>query len=246
MKLADLTWPQVDALDRGIVVLIPTGSLEQHGEHLPLLTDSILVTAVAEAVEATLPEDVLLLPTTWLGASQHHLPFAGSLSASFESYHQSLLAVVRSLVPHRFRTFFVMNGHGGNTELNGVAIRALKQEFPNSIFCHTGYWESSSEAIASVMEGPSKQIQHACEGETSLMMYVRPDLVRLDKRRKDGLKTEPSIPGVVWQFDEMTEMGSFGDSTLATAEKGKVIFDAAVSSMCDQVKALRSGVKLVG
>src|SRR5579872_5228377 len=118
MKLAELAWTEVAALDRGIVVLIPTGSLEQHGPHLPLFTDSILVTAVAEAVEGQLNDLVLLTPTLWLGASTHHLPFAGSLSASFESYVLAINAVVDSLSGQGFERFFIINGHGGNTSPN--------------------------------------------------------------------------------------------------------------------------------
>ena len=103
MKLAELSWPEVDALDRETVFVIPTGSLEQHGPHLPLFTDSILVTAVAEAVEAKLAASMVLTPTLWLGASTHHLAFAGSLSASFEGYVLAIAAVADSLSGQGFR-----------------------------------------------------------------------------------------------------------------------------------------------
>ena len=86
MILADMTWMEVDALDRNSIVLIPTGSLEQHGAHLPLLTDSLLATAVTTAVEEETKAMVLLTPCIWLGASGHHLNFAGTCSASMEGY----------------------------------------------------------------------------------------------------------------------------------------------------------------
>ncbi|MCH8979743.1 MAG: creatininase family protein, partial [Armatimonadetes bacterium] len=73
MKLADLTWQDAGQVDREAVVLIPTGSLEQHGPHLPLFTDTLLVTAAAEAIEFRLKDKVLLVPTVWLGCSGHHL-----------------------------------------------------------------------------------------------------------------------------------------------------------------------------
>src|ERR1700722_11241792 len=120
MKLAEMSWPEVATLDSDTVVLVPTGALEQHGPHMPLFTDSILVTAVAEAVEAKLGTSLLLTPTLWLGASTHHLPFAGSLSASFEGYVLAITAVVDSLSGQGFRKFFLINGHGGNVSPNDV------------------------------------------------------------------------------------------------------------------------------
>lgn len=246
MKLANLTWPEVDALERSIVVLVPTGSLEQHGQHLPLFTDSLIVTAVAEAIEARIPQSVLLTPTLWLGASQHHLSFAGSLSATFPGYHEALTAIVESLIPHRFRTFFTINGHGGNTESNGIAMRALKQKHPNLLIGHSGYFAPIAEAIAGVMEGEAKDMRHACEAETSLMMHLHPDLVRTDRLRDDGLVSDPKVAGMIWTFDEMTEMGSYGEATRGTAAKGKIIFEAAVDAMAEQLESLKNGVKLVG
>src|SRR4051812_29303804 len=121
MKLAELTWPNVEALSREVVVVIPTGSLEQHGPHLPLFTDSLIVTAVANAVEQAIPDSILLTPTLWLGASGHHLRFPGSLSADFDSYEGAILSVVQSLLPHGFHKFYVLNGHGGNSSPNDVA-----------------------------------------------------------------------------------------------------------------------------
>lgn len=246
MKLAHLTWPEVEALDRNIVVVIPTGSLEQHGPHLPLFTDSILATTVSEAVEANIPEQVLLTPTLWLGASGHHLKFPGTLSASMKGYMAAIEAVCESLIPHGFTKFFIVNGHGGNSEPNGVVMRELKAKYPALTFGHSGYYAPAAAEVAEVLEGPTKEIRHACEAEASLMMHVRPELVRKDKLRDDGLITEPNIFGVIHHFDEMTEQGSFGYATLATPEKGKKIFDAAVVAMTNQLQTLFEGYALIG
>lgn len=246
MKLAHLTWPDVEALDRNIVVVIPTGSLEQHGPHLPLFTDSILATAVSEAVESNIPDQVLLTPTLWLGASGHHLKFPGTLSASMRGYMAVIEAVCESLIPHGFTKFFIVNGHGGNSEPNGVVMRELKAKYPALTFGHSGYYAPVSEVVAGILEGPTKEIRHACEAEASLMMHVRPELVRREKLRDDGLVTEPSVFGVIHHFDEMTEMGSFGYATLATPEKGKIIFEAAVDGMTVQLQRLYEGYALIG
>ena len=246
MILANLTWQDVDALDRELVVLIPTGSLEQHGPHLPLFTDSLLATAVAEAVERRVSDSVLLTPTLWLGASGHHLAFPGSLSNSFEAYMGAIESVVESLLAHGFHKFFVLNGHGGNTEPNGMALRKLKARHPAASFGHSGYFAYAAEATAKVMKGPFKDIRHACEAEASLMLHLHPELVRKEKLRDDGLTSEPPIRGLIHHFDEMTEQGSLGYATLASAEKGRVIFEAAVEGASRELEALAKGYVLRG
>jgi len=241
-----MTWKEVDALDRNTIVLIPTGSLEQHGAHLPLLTDSLLATAVTSAVEGEVSDKVLLTPCIWLGASGHHLNFSGTCSASMEGYISALTAIVESLKRHRFHRFLVINGHGGNNEPNGVALRALKEKNPNLTLGHQGYYAFGEKAVAEVMEGPDKGIQHACEAETSLMMHLHPDKVRTDKLRDDGLRSDPPTQSLVKMWDEVSEEGSLGFATLATAEKGKKIFDACVSGVVNEVNAIHQGVVYVG
>ena len=244
MILSNLTWQDVEAVPRSVVVLIPTGSLEQHGPHLPLFTDSILVSAVAEAVEARLPEKIILTPTLWLGASAHHLEFPGTLSGDFTTYMGAIKSVAESLIGHGFTKFYVVNGHGGNTEPNGVVLRELKEAHKGLTFGHSGYFAFVEEFTKDVLEGPIKGIRHSCEAEVSLMMHVRPDLVRREKLRDDGLKPEPPIRGLVHRFDEITEEGSLGYATLATAEKGKALFDTAVEGLAEELGWLADGYVL--
>lgn len=246
MILQNLTWQDVDALDRGLVVLIPTGSLEQHGPHLPLFTDTLLATAVAGAVEERLPRKVLLAPTLWLGASGHHLAFAGTLSADFDTYMGAIESVCESLIRHGFSKFYVLNGHGGNTEPNGVAMRKLKARHPDSTFGHSGYFAFIEESAAGILEGPLKRMKHACEAEASLIMYLHPKLVRTEKLRDDGLRPTPAIQGVVHHFDEMTEEGSLGYATLATPEKGRRLFDLAVEGVAREIETIADGYILQG
>ncbi|MBC8063391.1 MAG: creatininase family protein [Chlorobia bacterium] len=246
MKLAEMTWQEVDALPREVVFVLPTGSLEQHGPHLPLFTDSILATSVAEAVEAQLQDKVVLLPTLWLGASAHHLDFAGSLSASFETYMGAVSDCIESLIPHGFARFYILNGHGGNSEPNGMALRTLKARYPNLTFAHSNYYTFAERTSADLLTGPAKTIQHACEAEASLIMHLRPDLVRADKLRDDGLRADPPIVGLVSHFDEITEQGSLGYATLATPEKGRVIFEAAVDGVAKNIGSIHAGHVFVG
>ncbi len=246
MILADMTWKEVEALDRNTVVLIPTGSLEQHGAHLPLLTDTLLATGVASAVEQRIPSKVLMTPGVWLGASGHHLNFAGTCSASVAGYCEAITAIIESLARHRFHRFLVVNGHGGNNSPNDVALRALKEKNSNLTLGHVGYYVYGEKAIAEVMEGPDKGIQHACEAETSLMMHLHPDKVRTSLLRNDGLRTDPPTKSLVKMWDEVSEEGSLGYATLASASKGKTIFEACVAGVVGEVEAIHQGVVYVG
>jgi len=244
--LSDLTWLEVEAVSRDVVVLIPTGSCEQHGPHLPLFTDTILATAASRAVERRIPEKVLLTPTLWLGASGHHVAMAGTLSASFPAYIGALQSVVESLIPHGFHKFYVVNGHGGNTDPNGVALRELKSRHVECTFGHRGYFAFIGKEMEDIMTGPIRTIMHACEAEASLMMHISPDLVRIDKLRDDGLAPVPAVQGVVHHFDELSEQGSLGYATLATPEKGRQLFELAVAGCVREIEAIADGYVLEG
>lgn len=247
MKLAELTWKNVAALSRDVVVLIPTGSIEQHGPHLPLMTDTLIATSVAEEVERRVSEACLLTPTVWLGASAHHCGFQGSLTNSTQGYVAAIRGIVESLFPHGFYKFYLVNGHGGNTSLNDIACRELKQELTGLQIGHVGYFDFISQSVYDeVLEGRVKTMRHADESEASLVMHLRPDLVRTDKLRDDGLAMEPMVKGLVWQFDEMTEEGVMGQATLGTAEKGRRLFEAGVEGVAQAVSGFYSGVALVG
>ena len=246
MILADMTWKEVDALARDTIVLIPTGSLEQHGAHLPLLTDSLIASAVTTAVEKQTVNEVVLTPCIWLGASGHHLNFAGTCSASMEGYVLAITAVVESMMRHGFHRFLIVNGHGGNNEPNGVALRSLKEKNNNLTVGHVGYYVFGEPEIRESMEGPAKGIQHACEAETSLMMHLYPEKVRTDKLRDDGLKSEPPTQSLVKMWDEISEEGVLGFATLGTAAKGKKIFDACVKGIVSEVQAIHGGVVYTG
>src|SRR5689334_15128378 len=110
MKLAEMTWPEVEKLNRDVVVVYPIAALEQHSHHLPFFTDSILCDGVASRLESALPEDVLLLPVQWLGASAHHLGMAGSLTAESDTYLKLLCEPLRCLLRHGFRRVLIING----------------------------------------------------------------------------------------------------------------------------------------
>src|SRR5262245_35004169 len=103
MKFAEMTWPELREVDRGrTLVLAPIAACEQHSRHLPTFTDSILCGAVAERVEAGLPKRVLLLPVQWLGASDHHLPFGATLTATLDTHITMLCEILAAPLADRY------------------------------------------------------------------------------------------------------------------------------------------------
>src|SRR5271156_7053992 len=131
MRFHEMTFPQLRQVARATtVVLAPIAACEQHSHHLPTFTDTILVTGVAEGVEQRLPQQVLLLPTQWLGASAHHLRFGATLSAEVDTHIDMLCDLLRPLLDDGYQRLLVLNGHGGNIDTMHVALRRLQSAYP--------------------------------------------------------------------------------------------------------------------
>src|SRR5688500_14034074 len=127
MQFGEMNWPQAgEAARRRPVVVIPLGSLEQHGHHLPLLTDSMIGAEVARRAEAELGDEVLCLPALWLGASDHHRSFPGTVSVTTETYVRMVTELADSLIGGGFRRLFFLNAHAGNILPARLAITNLQ------------------------------------------------------------------------------------------------------------------------
>lgn len=243
MKLSDLTWPEVANLDRGrLLVVAPYGACEQHSRHLPFFTDTLLVTAVAESLERALPDRVLLLPTQWLGASAHHLPMLGTLSAEIDTHVRLIREPLTPLLEGGFRQFLVLNGHGGNIDTYHAALRQLQPLFPEAVLAGASYWEAAEQEIAERCRGPLKAVGHACEVETALVLAVRPDLVRREAIADDRKTLPPALRGVTVasDFRRMTHHGGDGFPTFATEEQGEELLAAIVGRMVEVAEQLLS------
>jgi creatinine amidohydrolase len=243
MKLAELTWPEVEVLARETVLVFPVGSLEQHSRHLPFFTDSILCDAVADRIETALREDILLLPLQWLGASEHHLGMAGSLTAVAETHLRIIIEPLRCLLKAGFKRIFIINGHGGNIDGYHLALRQLATEFPTAFLSGASYWDFAPKEIANILEGDFKQVAHACEFETSLMMHLRPELVRKAQIADEGLiKMPDALHGIYIPLDmkRQTRQGGTGFPSLATAEKGKLLLETIVAKGTEAIRAIRT------
>jgi creatinine amidohydrolase len=241
MRFYEMTWPTLRHVSReGTVVLAPIAACEQHSRHLPAYTDTILVTAVAEGVEQHLPEKVLLLPTLWFGASGHHLRFGATLSAEVDTHIDMLCDLLTPLLDDGYRRLLLLNGHGGNIDTMHVALRRLQPNYRDRLLGAASYWELAEKELAALVEGPRKSMGHACEFETSMVLALRPDLVRREEIRDDPPKDEPALRGLFTPEDmkQRTDHGAVGYPERATAEKGKAFLSAAIGRTVEVVEAL--------
>ena len=171
---------QLDAFDRRTPVVLPTAAVEQHGEHLPLGTDCMIVGAIAERLIGAMANRVLVLPTVQVACSEHHMGFPGSLTIAHETYRRTVMEHVESVSRHGFNRLVILNGHGGNVAINSVLNEQIGQQHP-AIECLVGNWWSIGRArTESISEGGFLSCGHACEFETSILMEIHPDLVDMD------------------------------------------------------------------
>lgn len=241
MRFAEMTWPELRKVprDRSIVVA-PIAACEQHSHHLPTFTDTILVTAVAEGVERRLPDQVVLLPSLWLGASAHHLRFGATLSAEVDTHVTMLIDLLTPLLEDGYQRLMILNGHGGNIDTMQVALRKLQTRYPQRQLSAASYWDLAAKELAVLAEGPRKSMGHACEFETAMVMALRPELVRKEAIQDDPPNDDPKLHGLYLCEDmkQRTKRGAVGYPELATPEKGRGFLNAAVERTVQVVQTL--------
>jgi creatinine amidohydrolase len=241
MRFHEMTWPLLRQVPRDTTVVVaPIAACEQHARHLPTFTDTILVTAVAEGVEQRLPQQVLLLPTQWLGASSHHLRFGATLSAEVDTHVDLLCDLLQPLLDDGHKRLLVLNGHGGNIDTMHVALRRLQARYTDRQLGAASYWEIAEKELATLADGPRKTMGHACEFETSMVLALRPELVRRDEIKDDPPPAEPELRGLYLCEDmrQRTDHGAVGYPERASAEKGKRLLQAAIDRTVEVVEAL--------
>ena len=225
MTMLDLhaaTSPEVkEALARGAVAVLAIGALEQHGAHLPLSTDTIMAQGVARRIAAEI--DGLLLPPIAYGDAWNNEGFAGTLSLSSDTMRAIFLDIGRGLKRMGFRALVIINGHFGNRVAISQAAQALKVEagFPVMYLDYPGM-----EAIASKIcdsEPAAPTFYHADEVETSMVLALEPELVRMDKAAPEYPVFPETFGLEPIGLDSFNKSGVFGDPRPSTAEKGETL-----------------------
>ncbi|MCC7045246.1 MAG: creatininase family protein [Alphaproteobacteria bacterium] len=243
--MTEVEWGRMKASEiaalaaRDAVVIVPVGSIEQHGPHLPTQVDALLSGEVSRraARKAAARIPVIVAPTVWSGLAEHHMTLGGTLSLDFATFFGLLRCVCRSLVRHGFRRILLLNGHGGNITALNVAVNELAVELQIPL-ATTSYWLLAKEEFAAILERQTT-VRHACEAETSMLLALAPDLVDMARAGDIVGPTEREIAEVAgtdavhrWRsFKARTSHGVIGDPRSATAAKGERLLEAAADSV---------------
>ena len=243
MRWEELSAPDIGALDRdATIVALPLGSVEQHGRHLPVGTDTLLAYSVLLAAAERTSAVTVVLPPPWYGFSAHHMRFPGTITLKPQTMMALVEDIVASVVLHGFRRVLVVNGHGGNIGLIDVLAATLGERFYGKarVACLT-YFQLARDAIAKLRRSPPGGMGHACEFETAMMQHIRPELVTLAR----AAVTYPD-PGSAYlstdllggsrvrtyhDFADLSESGTLGDPSLSDTEQGSRFHAAVVEEL---------------
>src|SRR4029077_3510744 len=241
------TWPEMnDAIAAQKLVILPTGSTEQHGHHLPLDVDQFLCESVCLEVGRRIPDKVLVLPVVSYGLNLHHIDFPGTIHIEPDVFIAFCLNIAKSVAYHGFEKILIVNGHGSNAPLIDLVARKTVLETKSLCFA-TNYASFLLKAFEPIRE--SSVMAHADEFETSLYLHLAPERVKMDLAVEDNDRmgkfvSSDSTGNYPVRFNDYwgrwTKTGVHGDPTKATAEKGKILFEAAVSGLLQLVDELRA------
>jgi creatinine amidohydrolase len=245
--LTYLTWPEIAALDKedGVVIL-PIGAVEQHGPHLPTLTDTLIVTHLLDAALERLPVDVhaWALPALNYGKSNEHIGFPGTISLSNATLNAVLHDIAASVAAAGFRRLALVNGHGGNVAVLEAAARDIRAA--TGLFCFCIQPSFLVEPPFPISDQERRLGFHAGEVETSLILAIAPDLVHMDR----ALAYYADFPDTgtplfffgptmaAWLSRDWSENGVFGDATLGTAGKGVALIEATADRLAALLTAI--------
>jgi creatinine amidohydrolase len=252
LYLYEWTWAEVKAyLKKDSVIILPFGSTEQHGLHLPLGNDALVAIRLAE--DAARATKTIVAPPCWYGWSPHHMAYPGTISLVPETLTRLLYEVLRSLIFHGFKRLIVINGHRkANLPPLEIACSRIRNETGAYVTIADPFFLAETTA-REIRESPPGGIGHAEELETSHMMHIFPELVDIKKAVKNLPKKkkfhvmDPYViadraftPSTLEGFRKATvPSGVIGDPTLSTAAKGERLHRALVNNLVEFIKMAR-------
>lgn len=257
MRLSSVAWAtrtrrevrEIGTTD-GSVVVIPVGSVEQHGHHLPVATDTLLADAVSHFGAERAAEDVPLLvtPPVWTGYSPHHLSLGGTLSLKLDDLLDLLADVADTALENGFDGVCFVNGHGGNASVIDNAVSIVGRDHPAVEVVGLTYFQLAEPFIEEIRESDTGGMAHGGEFETSLMLHLHPEHVTMETAAAEYLD-EPYDRGTkdlliggsvstYRPFEEYSSTGAIGDPSLATATKGADLFDRLGDELADVFRTI--------
>lgn len=245
--LAYLTGPEIAAMDKAqAAVVLPVGSIEQHGPHLPIATDTLNGLELLGRALAALPESVQCwaLPPLNYGKSNEHKELAGTFTLSGASLAALITEVAESAARSGFRRLVLLNSHGGNPPVVDMVARDIHQSTGLMVFPLHMMRLGAARGIVS--EHESLHGMHAGDAETSTVLGLQPGLVRMDRRVGEvpvvppgfALPTMPQGTLFAWITSDFSQSGVVGDPSQASEEKGRQIVEIAVQRLAEALEAI--------
>lgn len=231
-------------LEHDPVVIVPLGSIEQHGPHCPMDVDISHTQALATATAFAIDEfPVIVAPPVWIGLTHYNMGEIGTITASVETYVALLSDVCRSIWANGFHRVVTLNGHGGNRDIARVVSTRLAEE--DVWVLPITYWEMVPDVLRSHADTDMGFIGHGGEWETSLQLYLRPEMIAKERMVADSER--PGLSSEILRFTGFPERrrerehGVHGNPMTASAEKGERLFNAARDALirvCREYHAL--------
>lgn len=235
LLMEHMTWTAIrDAMDQGFdTAILFTGSIEQHGPHLPLATDTLLSYALAERVAVLLGKS-LVAPVVSPGISDHHMAWPGTITVSAETFKAVTRDCIVSLAHHGFKRVIVAWGHGGNTPALNELLPLIAVELPHIELVAQAdvpsfylYWKDYAQEQGINLESLGI---HAGEGETSMMLAHRPDLVDIEHAEQgfmgDFINNRDEFASLLHDgLDVVTANGVLGDPVASNQQRGATYLD---------------------
>lgn len=256
-QFAKMTWLEInDAVKEERVAVIPAGTLEDHGYHLPVDTDVVIAETICQRLADALPRQVVALPPIIYGFSPHHLDGPGTVTLRWDTFIESTHQIVSSLFYHGFRKVLIVNGHGSNEPVLDIAARQAIVGNPDSQCANISWWNLSK--VQKVVESfrESEWTGHACELETSMYMAIEGNLVASDlfqedinprmskhfwadlvSRRPDGFANHVRMTEY---WSTVSATGTWGDPRTSSAAKGELMLAAAVEELIELVSEFKN------
>lgn len=236
------------ALSPQRVVMISTGHVEQHGYHLPMNTDNVIISAITQGVVEKIPDRAEMLPILPYGVSTHRSEFFGTFNMGGRVYEDFMLAILKNLIDRGADRFYLNSGHGGNCSFL-VNIAKYAGERHTHIFAATTWLHTSGRIAAPLVQETRRSkrggMGHAGELETAYLLYLRPELCHMERvvdeiefistedYYMDWIEGGSLVANPPWGDDTAT--GSYGAGSLATVENGKLWLEVAIKEKIDHV-----------
>lgn len=242
VNLHEISFSQAADLPiRTRTAIFPIGSNEQHGPHLPTGTDSIILDNVIQGVREKLGTDfpAFFLPLLPYGKSPEHLDFPGTISLQATTLIAILEDIVSSLAPHGVKKIILLNSHGGNTALLNSIAYDLRQSYKISVYNLNLWGEDFFDAntIEKIFPNLTYPEVHAASIETSLLQYLRPQLVTEIPFNEMPQKPFPSFP-CGWSTPDISRNGVIGDISGSSEEAGKRLYELTVDKVVAKLKLM--------